>query len=76
MDRFKTAMDAPHPALHMPERNEYIPTKFEQKPRESVKRLSLMFGFAKAYFKSCIIYCFRVGMAYNSTTLRLHVKVN
>ncbi|RCN36619.1 peptidase, M16 family [Ancylostoma caninum] len=38
MDRFKSAIDTPHPALHMPEQNEYIPTKFEQKPRETVKR--------------------------------------
>ncbi|KAK6757615.1 hypothetical protein RB195_015435 [Necator americanus] len=37
MDRFKAALGTSHPALHMPERNEYIPTKFEQKPREAVK---------------------------------------
>ncbi|KHJ91249.1 peptidase M16 inactive domain protein [Oesophagostomum dentatum] len=31
------SMNKPHPALHMPEKNEYIPTKFEQKARVTVK---------------------------------------
>ncbi|KHJ91514.1 hypothetical protein OESDEN_08624 [Oesophagostomum dentatum] len=37
MDRFNESMNKPHPALHMPEKNEYIPTKFEQKARVTVK---------------------------------------
>ncbi|WKY12611.1 hypothetical protein Q1695_003870 [Nippostrongylus brasiliensis] len=37
MDRFQSAVEAVHPALHMPDRNEYIPTKFDLKPREELK---------------------------------------
>nr|CDJ85655.1 Peptidase M16 domain containing protein [Haemonchus contortus] len=37
MNRFQAAIETVHPALHMPEKNEYIPTKFDQKPREAVK---------------------------------------
>ncbi|PIO70585.1 peptidase M16 inactive domain protein [Teladorsagia circumcincta] len=37
MNRFKAAIETVHPALHMPEKNEYIPTKFDLKPREAVK---------------------------------------
>ncbi|KAK6059893.1 peptidase M16 inactive domain protein [Cooperia oncophora] len=38
MNRFQAAIETVHPALHMPEKNEYIPTKFDQKPREAMKR--------------------------------------
>ncbi|VDK58467.1 unnamed protein product [Cylicostephanus goldi] len=37
MERFSEALNTPHPALHMPSKNEYIPTNFEQKPREDLK---------------------------------------
>ncbi|XGW06643.1 hypothetical protein V3C99_016738 [Haemonchus contortus] len=37
MNRFQAAIETVHPALHIPEENEYIPTKFDLKPRESVK---------------------------------------
>nr|CDJ85657.1 Peptidase M16 domain containing protein [Haemonchus contortus] len=38
MSRFQAAIETVHPALHMPQKNEYIPTKFDLKPREAVKR--------------------------------------
>lgn len=37
MDRFNAAVETVHPALHLPDKNEYIPTKFDLKPREAVK---------------------------------------
>ncbi|VDO57026.1 unnamed protein product [Haemonchus placei] len=37
MNRFQAAIETVHPALHIPEENEYIPTKFDLKPRASVK---------------------------------------
>ncbi|CAJ0588568.1 unnamed protein product [Cylicocyclus nassatus] len=37
MERFSEALNTPHPALHMPNKNEYIPTIFDQKPREDLK---------------------------------------
>ncbi|KJH53656.1 peptidase, M16 family [Dictyocaulus viviparus] len=38
VNRFKRALDSVHPALHIPEKNEYIPNKFDLKMREVVKR--------------------------------------
>uniref|UniRef100_A0A158P677 Insulin-degrading enzyme n=1 Tax=Angiostrongylus cantonensis TaxID=6313 RepID=A0A158P677_ANGCA len=37
MKRFKSAQEIFHPALHIPEKNEYIPCKLELKQREVIK---------------------------------------
>ncbi|CAB3398604.1 unnamed protein product [Caenorhabditis bovis] len=55
IDRFRKARVTAHPALHMPEKNEYIPTKFDLKPREAIKsevpRMISENGWCRVWFK-------------------------
>lgn len=54
-EKFEQAMKTSHHALHLPEKNEYIATKFDQKPRESVTsehpRLINDDGWSRVWFK-------------------------
>lgn len=55
MQRYEKALKTSHHALHLPEKNEYIATNFNQKPRESVKdvhpRLISDDGWSRVWFK-------------------------
>lgn len=55
MKKFEDALKTSHHALHLPEKNEYIATKFDQKPREEVKsehpRLISESGWNRVWFK-------------------------
>ncbi|CCD67861.1 Insulin-degrading enzyme [Caenorhabditis elegans] len=55
MKKYENALKTSHHALHLPEKNEYIATNFDQKPRESVKnehpRLISDDGWSRVWFK-------------------------
>ncbi|CAI2355411.1 unnamed protein product [Caenorhabditis sp. 36 PRJEB53466] len=55
MNKFEKALKTNNPALRLPEKNEYIATKFEQKPREAMKsehpRLINDDGWSRVWFK-------------------------
>uniref|UniRef100_A0A8R1HQ00 Insulin-degrading enzyme n=1 Tax=Caenorhabditis japonica TaxID=281687 RepID=A0A8R1HQ00_CAEJA len=54
-NKFEQALKTEHPALHLPEKNKFIATNFEQKARESVKsehpRLISDDGWSRVWFK-------------------------
>ncbi|KAF1751249.1 hypothetical protein GCK72_017803 [Caenorhabditis remanei] len=55
MQKFENALKTSHHALHLPEKNEYIATKFDLKKREAVKdahpRLISDDGWSRVWFK-------------------------
>ncbi|UMM35850.1 hypothetical protein L5515_008285 [Caenorhabditis briggsae] len=55
MQKYENALKTSHHALHLPEKNEYIATKFDQKPRETIKnehpRLIVDDSWSRVWFK-------------------------